>query len=204
MGDASRSAETPHTVEKTDYKLNLRALVPKFVATLTAGGSSKTAREKAKEGLTQICCDRMSALAEYIDHTAAGRPILLNGQLGQLENTLGAALFLNRTAFVDASDFYQRAAAAIREWLIARLEELVDSSEETTAVTRFRFWRQFHQNAANLPEHIRAVHDLMYYFRLTAHQTAEVLRKPLPTVELDRDVALYMLRPMFDQARGKA
>jgi hypothetical protein len=175
---------------------------------------------------------RLSALARYIEHTTAGGKAILARSVDEASAVISGALFQNRLAITCELEFYEQAAAVIRDHLVAGLVQLkpvpgagdvriggLAAGTRSTARrevepegaeqlgehawTKVAWWCIFHREAAKLPNHLRAVHDMMYYFNLAADRTAAVLGKSPDAVEKSMDVAVHVLRPVFDKARGK-
>jgi hypothetical protein len=188
------TTDTPHSETDRDWD----RLVPTWVAALR----SKRRREGV-DGLLSFGWQRLCALAALIDRTAALPERTLIAGRDEVNHWLEEALFCDQSDIADVRDFYQRSAAVIRGWCLARLRNLMAAGTDSKARRRLAGWREFHEEAGRLPADLRAAHDLVFYANRRAEQAAKLLGKCVDAVREDKDVAVSLLRPLFDKASGK-
>ena len=72
-----------------------------------------------------------------------------------------------------------------------------DRADDACEPSRLAEWFEFHERVDQLPDHLRAVIDLVYYHGATQAEAAEVLGVTVRTVRNRRDAALLKIREAF-------
>ena len=190
------SNETPLTA---DTDKDWERFIPSWVENL-----QEEQRGDAIEGLASFVRHRLIAVASLIDRTAGAREPVFDERIDRIAPYNENTLFQESPAPTNVREFYERSAASIREWLIVRLQKLIASCQDPEIKKRLVWWSEFHKEAGSLPDDLRTVHDVMFYANRQLKQAAKTLGGAQEIIDEKKAIAVGLLLPLFDKARGKS
>ena len=159
-------------------------------------------RAAAESVLARDAVGCLSVFAGRMDAALGAVGLVVAEPQADLARDFETALFFRQPPPADALAFYRREAAAVREWLVARLTRLVPETRDDRRRRQLGGWKDYHQVAGALPDQVRVVHELLDYCLLAEGEAAALLALPAAEFEEGRDYVERRLAPHLAVANG--